>query len=209
MVDTMQNQWFLWHRWDLVVLSIAVHLFVLAIFIGSTFISPKKSILSSNSVLISFIIALYFEMYGIPLTIYLLQPVLTKSFIYIIYPIPLPIRILGSLLILAGFVLIYLGWRKIFAKQDRLVTTGIYSHIRNPQYLGLMLLTFGQLVQWPTLLGTILWPLVVLIYLRLSHREEQYLKKSYGEEFVNYKKETPAFFPRIKLRSLGVKEETS
>jgi protein-S-isoprenylcysteine O-methyltransferase Ste14 len=188
----------LWGRWDLVIVSIIVHLVVLFFFISSSFLKPKKVDFRSKGMLVGFIVALYFEMYGIPLTIFLLQPFLSKYLINF-YPVPFPIRFTGSVLIFLGFVVIYLGWKKIHSRGDRVVKTGIYAYVRHPQYVGLMLLTLGQVIQWPTITGVILWPLLLVIYYRLALREEKDVEARFGKEYQHYKAEVPAFFPKLTL----------
>lgn len=179
-------------------ISILVHAIVLLFFISSSFVRPKKIDFRSKGILVGFIVALYFEMYGIPLTIYLLQPVLSKYLINF-YPVPFPLRFFGSAMIFIGFVIIYLGWKKIHSKNE-LVKTGIYAYIRHPQYVGLLLLTLGQLIQWPTLTGILLWPGIVYLYFKLARREEEYVQELYGKEFEDYKKRVPMFLPKLHFR---------
>lgn len=187
-----------WGRWDLVLISIMVHTIILFFFIGSSLIKPKKVDFRSKGILFGFIVALYFEMYGIPLTIFLIQPLLGK-YVLSYYPVHTLIRLTGSILIFVGFVLIYLGWKQIHTKADQVVRKGIYAYLRHPQYVGLALLTLGQLVQWPTITGLILWPFIILIYYKLAHQEERDAIDRFGEEYVRYAQEVPAFFPDSKL----------
>ncbi len=195
MPESILSQWHLWERWDLVTISIVVHLIIIFFFISSSFVRPKKIDFRSKGILTGFIIALYFEMYGIPLTIYLLQPFLSEYLIRL-YPVPFVLRMVGSILIFIGFINIYLGWKKIHS-QNRMVKEGIYSVIRHPQYVGLMLLTLGQLIQWPTVTALVLWPGIVWIYYRLALMEEKEAEQQYGKEYENYKKSVPGFIPNI------------
>ncbi len=188
------NGWALWERWDLVFVSVIVHALVLFFFLGSSFIKPKKVDFRSKGMLVGFLVALYFEMYGLPLTIFLLQPLLSE-YVIAMYPVALPLRILGSVMIMGGFVMIYLGWKKIHAIGDQVVQSGIYAHIRHPQYAGLALLTLGQIVQWPTITGIICWPLLVWIYVKLAKREERDAEARFGQEYVSYKLRVPGFIP--------------
>lgn len=186
--------WTLWERWDLVAVSILVHAIVLLFFISSSFLKPKRVDFRSKGVLVGFIVALYFEMYGIPLTIFLMQPLLA-NFVIDFYPISFPLRLTGSLLIFLGFVIIYLGWKKIHSRGDQVIRTGIYAHVRHPQYIGLMLLTLGQIIQWPTITGIILWPLLLWIYYKLSRKEEADMEAHFGEAYRQYRAEVPPFLP--------------
>jgi len=93
---------------------------------------------------------------------------------------------------------VFIGWRRIFRAQGEFVTSGVYAHIRHPQYLGLIILTFGQLVEWPTLTGLILWPLVVVLYVRLARKEDREVAAAVGEKARAYQQAVPAFLPRRK-----------
>lgn len=187
-----------WGRWDLVAISVIVHVVVLLFFISSSFVKPKKVDFRSKGLLVGFIVALYFEMYGIPLTIFLLQPLMADTLVSF-YPVSFPLRFLGSLMIFVGFVILYLGWKRIHSRGDKVIKTGIYAYVRHPQYVGLMLLTLGQLIQWPTLLGMILWPLLLVIYYKLALAEEKEVAARFGEEYERYRAEVPAFFPKLTL----------
>lgn len=187
----------IWGRWDLVVVSIVVHLIFLFFFISSSFVRPKKVDFRSKGILVGFIVALYFEMYGMPLTIFLLQPILPNP-LDSLYPIPMALRLTGSVLIFAGFIIIYAGWKKIHRKSNGVVKEGIYKYIRHPQYVGMFLLTFGQLIQWPTITGIILWPFLLLIYYKLALKEEKDVEEKFGKEYTKYKSEVPGFFPKVK-----------
>lgn len=189
--------WMLWERWDLVVISTVVHLLFLFFFISSSFVKPKKVNFRSKGIIAGFIIALYFEMYGVPLTIYLLQPLLPGSMLDF-YPLSFPLRIVGSMLIFLGFIVMYFGWKKIHAISNSIVCTGIYAYVRHPQYLGLALVTLGQLVQWPTVTGMILWPLLLVIYYKLALFEEKDVEKKHGDAYREYRKVVPGFFPSFK-----------
>lgn len=196
----------LWGRWDLVGISVVVHAIFLLFFIGGSFAKPRSVDFRSKGILVGFIVALYFEMYGIPLTVFLLQPVLPNLFADF-YPVAFPLRFAGSVLIFAGFVIIYLGWKKIHSAGDRLVKTGIYSHIRHPQYVGLLLLTFGQMVQWPTLTGMALWPFLAAVYYRLARKEERDMLNLFGKEYEQYCSNVPRFFPKIRFTSPWMKKQ--
>lgn len=190
-----------WGRWDLVIISIAIHLIVFLLFIGTAMAGPKRPMNMPRNIFVAFLVSLYFEMYGIPLTLYLIQPLAGEKLgLANFYPIPTFLRIIGSVLILTGFILIYLGWRKIHYSRidgERLVTDGIYAKTRNPQYLGLMVLTFGQFFQWPTILSIVLWPVLVIMYYRLTIYEEKFLEERYGNEFIAYKASVPRILPKL------------
>jgi len=165
----------------------------------------------------AFIVALFTEMYGFPLTIYLLSGWLGSRFPGIDFlshdaghllemlfgwranPHLGPFHILSSVFIFGGFVLLAKSWDVLFKAQrdHKLATTGPYAYVRHPQYVGFVSIMFGFLLQWPTLVTLIMFPILVYMYARLAHREEQEVLTEFGEEYRRYMQATPAFLPRI------------
>src|SRR5215467_10494698 len=165
----------------------------------------------------AFLVALFAEMYGFPLSIYFLSGwlqsrypgvdwfshdaghLLEMMFGWKTNPHFGPFHILSFVLIGGGFVLIAAAWRVLFDAQQRhvLVTSGPYSHIRHPQYVGFILVMLGFLVQWPTLLTLAMLPVLVFMYARLARSEEREALDLFGETYRDYMKETPAFIPRL------------
>jgi protein-S-isoprenylcysteine O-methyltransferase Ste14 len=157
----------------------------------------------------AFIIALYAEMYGFPLTIYVLT-----SFL----PIEIPLvhesghlwatllgygrvgaaieMAIGYAFVITGLVMIINGWIKVYYAYGRLVTDGIYGIVRHPQYTGIFLAILGQLVHWPTILTLALAPAIVLAYVHLARWEERRLIAQFGPAYTAYQKDVPMFFPR-------------
>jgi protein-S-isoprenylcysteine O-methyltransferase Ste14 len=164
-----------------------------------------------------FIVALFTEMYGFPLTIYLLSGWLGSRYPGLDLlshdaghlwntllgwkgdPHFNPLHLLSDVLIFGGFILLASAWKVLYgAQQSRtLATTGPYSHIRHPQYAGFMLIMLGFLLQWPTILTLLMFPVLVYMYVRLSRREEQEVLVEFGEAYARYAAPTPAFFPRV------------
>jgi len=165
-----------------------------------------------TSIYLAFLVALYTEMYGFPLTIYvltwllgyqnplthlsghLLAPIIGEGlFFTVIHPI-------SNLMILAGILLVALGWEKIHASEGRLVTDGIYALVRHPQYLGFLTLTLGMIVQWATLPTLLMWPLLVILYYRLARQEEKEMEAKFGEEYQEYRSKVSMLLPLPKLK---------
>lgn len=161
----------------------------------------------------AFLIALFAEMYGFPLTIYLftgwLQShypgvnwfshdaghLLEMAFGWRVNPHLGPFHIASFVLIGFGFWMISAGWAVLHAaRQHRgLATTGIYERVRHPQYVGFILVLTGFLLQWPTLLTLVMYPVLVAMYVRLAHREERDAIAEFGDAYRDYMDRTGAF----------------
>jgi len=165
----------------------------------------------------AFIVALFTEMYGFPLTIYLLSGWLQSRYPSVDFfshdaghllevlvgwranPHFGPFHLLSFGFIGGGFILLSNAWRVLFAAQrsHTLAITGPYARIRHPQYVGFVLIMFGFLLQWPTLLTLVMFPVLVYMYVRLARREEREVAAEFGDEYARYAANTPAFFPRL------------
>ena len=197
--------------WPLVIINSMV--FIIFAF---SFTKPKTSRdWRSFGAFSAFIIALFTEMYGFPLTIYLLSGWLSAKFPASDFfshnsghlfedlfgwggdPHFGPFHIASYILIFFGFALLAKAWKALYAAQrnHQLATAGPYARIRHPQYAGFILIMFGFLLQWPTLITLVMFPILVWMYLRLAHNEERESRATFGKEWEEYAKHTPAFIP--------------
>lgn len=198
--------------WPVVIFNI-----LLFLWIAISFVRPKGGVeWRTMGVFVGFIVALFTEMYGLPLTIYFLTQWLGTS-----YPVLSPfshmhghlwlvllgvadsqiamtiLHLISNMIIFFGFYLLYKGWTLIYHSGGSLVTEGIYSRMRHPQYVGLFLITFGFLIQWPTLITLFMWPILIFAYYRLAKREEAEVSRQFPEQYAAYKARVPAFLPRL------------
>lgn len=166
-----------------------------------------------------FIVALFAEMYGVPVTIYLLSGWLESR-----YPGLDPLshdaghlwwtifgmkgdphfgvlHIASNILIAGGFILLGAAWPVLHAAQreHRLATSGIYARVRHPQYIGFIAIMLGFLLQWPTILTLAMFPLLVVMYVRLAHAEEQDVRRAFGDAYDRYAAQTPRWIPRLSV----------
>jgi len=203
--------------WSLVIINAAV--FILFAF---SFFKPRtKRDWRTFGGFSAFIVALFVEMYGFPLTIYLLSGWLGSRYPGIdllshdaghLWSTLLGLKgdphfslphLLSFAAIGGGFILLSSAWSVLHAAQQGrdMASTGIYARVRHPQYVGFVLIMFGFLLQWPTLLTLGMFPVLVFMYVRLARHEERDALATFGERYRRYMAEVPAFIPRFGRRA--------
>ncbi len=191
---------------------------VVFIFFAYSFTRPRtKTEWRGLSMYAAFIVALFTEMYGFPLTVYLLSGWLQRRFPgtdvfshesghiwhtllgWEMNPHLDPLHIVSNVLIIVGILTLAAAWRKLYAARQtgELATDGIYARLRHPQYSAFILIMFGFLLQWPTLLTLVMFPILVVVYIRLAHSEEAAMEAEFGSIYQSYAERTPAFLPRL------------
>ncbi|MGQ0526000.1 MAG: methyltransferase family protein [Betaproteobacteria bacterium] len=170
----------------------------------------------------AFVIALFAEMYGFPLTLYLVSGWLGNLYPEVDFlghdaghllemffgwggdPHYGPFHIASYLLLAGGFILLARSWGILYEAQRRgeLATTGPYARVRHPQYAGFVLIMSGFLLQWPTLLTLVMFPVLVWMYVRLSPAEEAQARRTFGIQYERYAECVPRFVPRLRVETL-------
>jgi protein-S-isoprenylcysteine O-methyltransferase Ste14 len=194
---------------------VAVNSAIFIIFAFSFFKPKTKRDWRSFGAFSAFLVALFTEMYGFPLTIFLLSGWLESQFPEVNWlshnaghlpemlfgwqanPHFGPFHLISMVLIVAGFFLLSAAWRVLYAAQTTgtLARTGPYSRVRHPQYVAFILIMLGFLFQWPTILTLLMFPVLVFMYIRLANREEREAFEAFGEEYRHYAERVPAFIP--------------
>lgn len=159
----------------------------------------------------AFVIAFYVEMYGFPVTIYLLARIFGLDvrgnfwdgnlWIYLTgrQEAMLVSMFTGYAIVFFGVTLVVAGWREVYRanKQARLATRGPYALVRHPQYTGFFLALFGEgVVHWPTVFSLTAFPIVVIAYVLLARKEERQMIEKFGDEYREYQRRVQMFLPR-------------
>ena len=192
--------------------GLAAIMIVLASWLLYRYLAPKTwREWASAGLVQAFIIALYAEMYGFPLTIYLMVRFFGLDSANVnanLWSTALGVGELGMMIsMIAGYALLFVGigifiqgWRELYRarQQNRLATDGLYGLVRHPQYTGLFFALLGEgVVDWPSMFSVALVPVIVLAYALLARREEKQVLAQFGDEYREYQRRVPMFLPRI------------
>ncbi len=196
--------------WPLVMINAGIFIFFVL-----SFLKPKRRWeWRSMGAFTAFVVALFTEMYGFPLTIYILTSILGSR-----YPATNPFSHLsgnllavffggsqyvsgffmffGGAVMFIGLIIMGRAWKQIHKANGELVTSGIYDRVRHPQYFGLFLITVGMLIQWPTIITLVMWPILMFMYYQLARREEKEMGSHFGQSYAAYRQRVPMFLPRL------------
>lgn len=200
--------------WSLVIINSVI--FILFAF-SFTKLKGGKRNWRSFGAFSAFVIAFFTEMYGFPLTIYLFSGWLSKHYPDINFythdsghllhtllglkgdPHFDILHILSNILIFGGLIVVVSSWATLYDAQKKniLAKTDLYSIVRHPQYDGFILIMTGFLLQWPTIVTLVMYPILVVMYVKLARSEEKASLEQFGEGYKRYSKSTPAFIPRF------------
>jgi methanethiol S-methyltransferase len=173
----------------------------------------KKSQLKPSGAYLAFVVAFALEMFGVPMSMYILTWVvgftLPDGILWghtLIGYFGLTPTNIGVAIQIVGALLVIVGWKEIFRRywsrehsQGDLVTRGIYHYICHPQYTGFLLVSLGMIFEWATLPLLIMWPILAVIYYRLARREEADMVEQFGQMYLDYKHHTGMFLPCLSL----------
>jgi protein-S-isoprenylcysteine O-methyltransferase Ste14 len=200
--------------WPLVI----IHSLIILIFAFSFFQPQTQRDWRTFGAFAAFVVALFTEMYGFPLTIYLLSGWLTSRFPEVnwfshnsshLWQTLIggsgnahfgSLHIISDLLILGGLILLAASWKVLYRAQRNyeIACSGPYAKIRHPQYAAFIIIMVGFLIQWPTLPTLLMFPVLVWLYKRLARREEKEALAIFGELYARYAENTPRFIPQLR-----------
>ena len=203
--------------WPLVI----INSMIILIFAFSFFQPQTRRDWRTFGAFAAFVVALFTEMYGFPLTIYLLSGWLGSRFPEVNWfshesshllqtllgwrgdPHFSPFHILSDAMVLGGLILLAISWKVLYRarRNFEIALTGPYARIKHPQYTAFMIIMLGFLVQWPTLPTLIMFPVLIWVYGRLARREEKEALAEFGERYARYAENTPRFIPQMRWGS--------
>jgi protein-S-isoprenylcysteine O-methyltransferase Ste14 len=168
-----------------------------------SFVRPKRaSEWRATGLFLVFVVSVFAGMYGLPFIH--VEDHLFTLLAGLGIPVAMIVWLIGSFLILTGSYLVIRGWQLIRRGGGQLVTEDLYQHIRHPQYLGFIFITVGMLIQWPTLLVSAIWLILLITYYQLARQDDKILETLFGVYYHVYRTQTPMFFPIQKTTTSGI-----
>lgn len=199
---------FNWYRWDLVI----VYCILAVAFVIGILRPRKKTEWRSAGMAGAWVIALYAEMYGYPLTLYIASSLFGQHLAPVEFQrghfwAPLlglespywnfGFVVVGQVLILTGAIVALVAWRQLWKNRNDIAVGGFYRYIRHPQYTGFFLFIIGSVINWPTIVTMCMAPALVCRYYRLALDEEQEVCARVGNDYREYMARTGRFLPRL------------
>lgn len=198
--------------------AVIFNILIFGIFTYTAFKPMNKRDWRTLGAFAAFMVALFTEMFGFPLTIYFLTSILGNKYPVldpfthlnghlwvalaggstVVYSILHP---LSNIIIFSGLIVIAIGWKEVHGGNGQLVTSGIYKYVRHPQYSGFTLMILGFLIQWPTIITLIMAPILLIMYKKLAKKEEMHMITLFGDEYKEYGSQVPAFIPKFLKKS--------
>ena len=199
---------------------VGAYVIVVGVFLYGVLRPRRQSEWKSAGIAQAWVIALYAEMYGLPLTAYLVMGALGHSqaeaethFNGHLWPVVFGVdeavveqaqfatTVVGQSLILLGAALALVGWRQIYraTREGKMAESGLYRYVRHPQYTGFFLFLLGSMINWPTLPTLLMLPVLWLVYVRLALMEEQDALREFGQPYEAYMAKTGRFLPRLRM----------
>jgi protein-S-isoprenylcysteine O-methyltransferase Ste14 len=190
---------------------VGFYILILGVFLYGVLRPRRRAEWRSAGVSSAFVIALYAEMYGLPLTMYGVAWATGRSefaqdhfhghaWAYLLGlgdTGAIVFDVIGQLLIASGAIIALIGWRQIHRAKGEMVTTGLYRYVRHPQYTGFFLFLLGSIINWPTLPTLLMLPVLIWVYHRLARAEEEDALRAFGEDYRSYCRRTNRFFPGL------------
>jgi protein-S-isoprenylcysteine O-methyltransferase Ste14 len=112
-----------------------------------------------------------------------------------------PVVLIGLVLLLwcvRDFYVVGKGTLAPWAPPKKIVVTGLYKYVRNPMYVGVLVLILGWSILFQSIVLLAYAAIFFLIFhIRVLTNEEPWLNKTFGEEWQSYKNKVPRWFPSI------------
>jgi protein-S-isoprenylcysteine O-methyltransferase Ste14 len=182
------NPEFVFGRWDFMIF---MTLLTLA-FVTAGFLPIRKVESAEYGLTTAFVVSYFYEMFGFPLTLFLINVFLAKGFPLSGFPglrtahlwVTLGLmdytaaHLFSGLVLVAGALLVVLGHRTLYRGRGAVVTWGIYRYLKHPQYVGIILIAGAMLIEYPTFLGLGMWAVLLVLYANRARQESREIQQA-------------------------------